>query len=154
VQLLTVFGSREGLRRASPVAYVTSDDPPFLIVHGEMDTVVLPSQSQELYSKLNAARVPATLVMVWNAGHGLRPIGGAISPSRGEITKMMADFFDRYLQDGEAVASTQISSLTIDAKPFSIRPWMVIMVAVVGAGVSAISILIFLLKRTRRVSVH
>lgn len=97
-----VFGTSdrnsETLKRASPVNWVSADDPPFLILHGERDPLVPPSQSQIFYDKLVETGVPATLVMVKNAGHGFVPMGGPISPTRDELTKMIADFFDRYLK--------------------------------------------------------
>lgn len=97
-----VFGASSNkdpiLTRASPVTYISKDDPPFLILQGEKDTLVPPSQSQELYDRLKAGGVPATLVMVKNAGHGFAPTGGAISPTRAELTKMIADFFDKNLK--------------------------------------------------------
>jgi acetyl esterase/lipase len=85
------------LRQASPVTYISKDDPPFLILQGDKDTTVPPSQSQELYDRLKAGGVTATLVIVKNAGHGFVPAGGAISPSLGELAKMTLDFFDRFL---------------------------------------------------------
>jgi acetyl esterase/lipase len=97
-----VFGTSdrnsETLQKASPVNWVSLDDPPFLILHGERDPLVPVSQSQLLYEKLQAACVPATFVIVKNAGHGFAPLGGPISPSRQELTKMIADFFDQYLK--------------------------------------------------------
>jgi acetyl esterase/lipase len=97
-----VFGTTdtfsEVFERASPIKYVTKDASPFLILHGEKDTIVPPAQSQMLYDRLKAAGVPATLVMVKNAGHGFDPVGGEISPTREELTKMIGDFFDRYLR--------------------------------------------------------
>lgn len=100
--LQQVFGSTdrssEAIQRASPVSWVTSDDPPFLILHGEKDGLVPLSQSQELYDRLTAAGVPATLLIVKNAGHGFTPVGGPISPSRAELTQMIAHFFDRHLK--------------------------------------------------------
>jgi acetyl esterase/lipase len=86
------------LAEASPVTYVSPDDPPFLIMHGAKDTGVPPTQSKILYSKLVATGVPATLVMVQNAGHGFRPVGGPIDPSRSQITQMLVDFFTKYLK--------------------------------------------------------
>ena len=98
----TVFGatSRDDpiLAKASPITYVTPDDPPFLILQGDKDTTVPLEQSQILYDKLQAGGVTATLVIVKNAGHSFTPVGGAISPSRAELTKMIADFFDQYLK--------------------------------------------------------
>lgn len=60
-------------RLASPVYSVTSDDPPFLIAHGTADTRVPPSQSQELYDRLVAAGVQATLDLAPGAEHGQLP---------------------------------------------------------------------------------
>ncbi|MCI0476452.1 MAG: alpha/beta hydrolase fold domain-containing protein, partial [Anaerolineales bacterium] len=98
----TVFGatSRDDpiLVKASPVTYITPDDPPFLILQGDKDTTVPLEQSQILYDKLKAGGVTATLVIVKNAGHSFTPSGGAISPSRAELTKMIADFFDKFLK--------------------------------------------------------
>ena len=51
-----------------------------------------------LYDRLKAAGVAANLVMVKNAGHGFASAGGSISPSRAEITKLVADFFDTHLK--------------------------------------------------------
>lgn len=130
-----VFGSAYALKSASPVTYITPDDPPFLIVQGELDRIVPPSQSQELYDRLTAAGVPTTLIMVANAGHGFTPVGGSISPSRGEITKTMADFFDVHLK-GQSVnarsTSTPIRASSLPAWPVALIPIVVaIIVAIV-----------------------
>ena len=102
ILLKQVFGTTdrysETVKRASPVTWVSSDDPPFLILHGEKDELVPPSQSEILYDRLTAAGVPATLTIVKNAGHGFAPEGGPIDPSRIAITKTIADFFDQYLK--------------------------------------------------------
>jgi len=119
-QVFGVVGSdAEILRRASPVTYVTSDDPPFLIMHGEKDTLVPLSQSQELYDVLVAAHVPATLVVVKNAGHGFAPAGGRTSPSRVEITKMIADFFDQHIRQADVRSQDSFteSPLTVFVNP-------------------------------------
>ncbi|MHB8793445.1 MAG: alpha/beta hydrolase fold domain-containing protein [Thermoleophilia bacterium] len=96
-----VFGTSDSgseiLKIASPVTYVTADDPPFLILQGDSDMLVPPDQSQGLYDILKAAGVPATLVMVKNAGHAFAPQGGEISPSRQEINAMIVDFYMREL---------------------------------------------------------
>jgi acetyl esterase/lipase len=88
----------EILDAASPTTYVSKDDPPFLFLHGEKDTLVPPSQSEILHEMLEEVKVPSQLVMVKNAGHGFTPSGGPISPTRDELTKMLADFFDKYLK--------------------------------------------------------
>jgi acetyl esterase/lipase len=48
---------------ASPIHYVSRDDPPFLIVHGEGDRVIPVEQSQRFYEELRKAGVNATLKM-------------------------------------------------------------------------------------------
>jgi len=97
-----VFGATSDndpiLVKASPVTYITPDDPPFLILHGDKDAVVPLEQSQILYDRLKAGGVNATLVIVKNAGHSFTPSGGAISPTRTELSKMIANFFDQFLR--------------------------------------------------------
>jgi acetyl esterase/lipase len=83
----------ETAKLASPVTYVTKDDPPFLILQGDKDKTVPAEQSQMLYDRLKSTGVPATLVMVKNAGHGFAPTGGAISPTREKLIKMIVEFF-------------------------------------------------------------
>ncbi len=96
-----VFGATdrgsEILRAASPVTYISADDPPFLILHGDSDALVPVSQSQELYDRLTSAGIPARLVIVANAGHGFVPDGGDISPSRQELGRMIVEFFTQQL---------------------------------------------------------
>lgn len=98
----SVFGAADDssdiLRRASPTTYISKDDPPFLIVHGEKDAVVPLIMSQTFYDRLKAANVPATLVVVKNADHDLKSAGGDVSPTRAELTRLIADFFDRHLR--------------------------------------------------------
>ena len=99
---MSVFGASDAtdpiFAQASPVTWASSDDPPFLILHGDKDPVVPLSQSQSLYDYLQAAGVPAELVVVKNAGHGFKPTGGKIDPSRQEISELIASFFDRWLR--------------------------------------------------------
>lgn len=98
-----VFGTTDpespAITRASPVTYVTGDDPPFLIIHGDKDDVVPLQQSQMLYQRLVSAGIPADLLVVKNSGHRFNPTDdGSISPSRSDITSAIADFFGQYLK--------------------------------------------------------
>jgi acetyl esterase/lipase len=92
-----IFGDFD-LGLASPVTYVSADDPPFLILHGEKDTTVNIRQGEILLAALEEAGVPAELVPVANAGHSFQPDGGPISPSREEITQMVVEFFEKQLK--------------------------------------------------------
>ena len=100
--VMQVFGAASSddpiIMKASPVSHVSSDAPPFLILHGEQDRLVAPAQSRELYERLTAAGAKATLVMVANAGHSFVPMGGPISPTRQEISRMVGDFFDKSMR--------------------------------------------------------
>jgi acetyl esterase/lipase len=89
--------SIQALASASPVTYVTPNDAPFLILHGDQDTTVPLAQSEILHARLLAAGIPSTLVVVRNAGHGFRPVGGMPMPTRTELTTMVADFFDLWV---------------------------------------------------------
>jgi acetyl esterase/lipase len=60
-------------RKASPLEYVRSGAPPFLIFHGEADHVVPPLQSQCLAERLTFAGVSAQLVIVPGQSHGWGP---------------------------------------------------------------------------------
>lgn len=87
---------RRGLARlASPVEFASKDDPPFLILHGEVDTLVPMSQSDELYDALHRAGADVRLVKVKHAGHGFAPTG--TDPSFEELKKIVQDFFRRTL---------------------------------------------------------
>jgi len=81
-------------RKANPITYVTKDDPPFLIMHGDRDMAVPLHQSELLYYALKKAGVDARLYAVKGAGHGLR--GGEDSPEK--LLNIVADFFDRHLK--------------------------------------------------------
>jgi dipeptidyl aminopeptidase/acylaminoacyl peptidase len=86
------------LMEASPVRYITRDAPPFLILNGAQDTAVPVEQAQALYQELLEAEVDVTLVIVENADHNFKPVGGEIFPSREAISELMADFFERTLK--------------------------------------------------------
>ena len=77
---------------ASPVTYVTKDDPPFLIVHGDQDPLVPLGQSQELADALRAAGVEVTLEVVKGAGHG----GPAFETP--EARRRVLEFFNHHLK--------------------------------------------------------
>ncbi len=90
--------SNDLLHRASPVYNVTSAAPPFLILHGERDGAVPVTQAQELHQEFINAGATSTLVIVKNANHNFKPTGGAIQPTREEISTLMANFFDQWLK--------------------------------------------------------
>jgi acetyl esterase/lipase len=66
--IYTYFGppnqNMETIREASPVNWVDGSEPPFLLVHGENDTVVDPNQSVEFEALLSEAGVDVELLML------------------------------------------------------------------------------------------
>ncbi len=60
----------EKAERANPIHYITKDDPPFLIMHGDKDPAVPLEQSQLLADALQKAGVPVTFHVVPGGGHG------------------------------------------------------------------------------------
>ena len=79
----------EKAAKASPITYVSKDDPPILIMHGDADPLVPLWQSERFYEALKKAGVDATLHVVKGAGHGFR------GP---EIDEVTAAFFDKHLK--------------------------------------------------------
>lgn len=67
----TVEACREPLRKISPIQYVKPGCkfPPFLMLHGDADPVVLYEDTEELYNKLNECGCEAELVRVTDAPH-------------------------------------------------------------------------------------
>lgn len=80
----------EVARAASPATYVSSDDPPFLIVHGTDDPGIPYDQSVKFAAALRAAGVPTLLQTVEGGGHG-----NFRNPEIGRRTRL---FFDKYLR--------------------------------------------------------
>jgi len=82
----------EAFRTASPVTYVSEDDPPVLTLHGDKDTLVLPSQATILDEKMTAAGAKHELVILEGQGHGFQGEGQKKS------MEAMWSFFDKHLK--------------------------------------------------------
>jgi acetyl esterase/lipase len=59
------------LVKASPVAYVKRDMPPFLLIHGSKDEDVPHEQSVEMCEKMNAVGARCELITLEGAPHGM-----------------------------------------------------------------------------------
>ena len=57
-------------QNSSPVNFASSDDPPIIFFHGEIDQVVPISQSERLETALKNAQIRHQFVRVPNQGHG------------------------------------------------------------------------------------
>lgn len=62
--------NKEKAMKANPITYVTKDDPPFLIIHGDSDPIVPHHQSELLEQALKNAGVSVIFYTVKNGGHG------------------------------------------------------------------------------------
>jgi acetyl esterase/lipase len=58
------------LRASNPIAHVTGDAPPFLILHGAADMLVPPGQSELLHEALVAAGAESTFYLIAGLDHG------------------------------------------------------------------------------------
>ncbi|MFC2002135.1 alpha/beta hydrolase fold domain-containing protein [Chloroflexota bacterium] len=85
-------------KAASPINYVTKDDPPLLLIHGELDETVPYGDSERMYQAYQLAGIEAELIKVSYAGHIFRQLTDSpISPSRDEIEQIRLDFFIKHL---------------------------------------------------------
>lgn len=78
-------------KKVSPYYYECKDCPPFLIMHGENDSIVPYSQSEIFYKKLKKNKVDVTLIKIKNAGHG--------SGFDKKCFEIVQYFFDYYLKN-------------------------------------------------------
>lgn len=65
-----ILEREELAKAASPITYVSKDDPPFLIIHGTKDPTVPFDQSERLQAALEKAGVPSLFIRVTDGGHG------------------------------------------------------------------------------------
>jgi acetyl esterase/lipase len=74
-------------KRASPIEYVTKDDPPVLILHGNVDVVVPIIHSENFKKKLDEVGVPNEFVRYKGKGHGWT--GETVDDSARETLKFL-----------------------------------------------------------------
>lgn len=99
MELLRHVGKGQvNFEQASPITYVTPDDPPFLLIHGDQDEVVPFEQSQLMYDRLVQTNVPAQFVVVRNGRHSLTAPDGSATPTLAEINQTILDFLAMYLK--------------------------------------------------------
>jgi len=60
----------ELVQKANPITYVSGNEPPFLIVHGDSDPLVLHSQSVYLEAALKEKGIEVELITIEEGGHG------------------------------------------------------------------------------------
>ncbi len=86
----------EATRQASPLSFVTKDDPPVLTFQGTKDPLVPHTQAIKLAEALSSAGVPGRVELIVGGGHG--------NWGRPEIERTLSEtllFFDRYLKKAD-----------------------------------------------------
>jgi len=85
----------ELLKSASPVTYLSKDDPPVLIFHGDEDQVVPLGQSEHLHKRLQEAGLESSFHVIEGAGHG------GLQFSDSTRYALVKDFFDRHIKQAD-----------------------------------------------------
>ena len=75
----------------SPLEFVTADDAPTLLVHGDKDDLVKLDQSQRILAEFQKEKVPSELIVIAGAGHGFGGQDGE------RASKALVEWFDKYL---------------------------------------------------------
>jgi len=74
--------SAEKKKDVSPLSFVSKDDPPFLIVHGDADATVPVEHAKVLNAALKAMKVPTDLYLVKGGNHSVAGANGPGSVKR------------------------------------------------------------------------
>ncbi len=82
---------REITKEISPISFVTPDDPPTLIIHGDEDRLVELQQSELFTEQARKTGIESKLVVKKGAGHGW--------PDLEKDLIQFADWFDRHLEN-------------------------------------------------------
>ena len=83
---------RELCQNASPITYVSPDDPPTLILHGSNDALVPVEQSQILFNRLTQSGVPVELHVIEGAPHSFH-----LQPEQQDLREIVFGFLDKHL---------------------------------------------------------
>ncbi|MER5771628.1 alpha/beta hydrolase [Streptomyces sp. NPDC001985] len=99
----TVLTDRAANRAANPATYLSRSSAPFVLLHGDSDRIISPSQSLILLDALKAKRVPGTRYVIKGADHGdLAFLGDPEAGKKWTTQKVMGTitrFLDRELRN-------------------------------------------------------
>ena len=82
----------ERYQAASPISYVSKDDPPVLTLHGDQDALVPVEQATVLDEQMKAAGASHRLIVFEGQGHGFR------GEYQQKAMNAMWAFFDQHLK--------------------------------------------------------
>ncbi len=96
----------ELFRKASPIAQVHPDAPPFLVVHGSADTVIPVEQARGFVERLRAvSRSPVGFIELPGAGHGFDMIDGART---GSVATAIGLFLNQIHRDRSMISAKEV----------------------------------------------
>ncbi|MCX6849856.1 MAG: alpha/beta hydrolase [Verrucomicrobia bacterium] len=104
-----VMQNKDKAARVNPITYVSKDDPPFLVVHGDKDPTVPINQSQLLFDALKQSEVSVHFHTIHGAGHGGPGFVGK------NIDDMVSHFFAERLKSSSAKTEALTTESTADA---------------------------------------
>lgn len=81
---------RQRFAEASPLAWVGPDEPPFLLIHGDQDNLVAPSESEAYAQRLREMGNQVEMVSIEGAGHGF--FSDVRAPHSQRALQAVADF--------------------------------------------------------------
>lgn len=87
-----IMANPKGAKAANPITYISSQTPPFLLMHGDKDVIVSPSQTELLHKALIAHGLDSTRYIVKGAGHG------GVYWVQSDIVNLVIQFFNRTLK--------------------------------------------------------
>lgn len=90
----TAAEAPELYRQASPLTYIRSNSPPFLILHGTADKTVKIEQSKMFAAALKEAGVDCEFVTVPDAPHSFD-----LQPAQRDLRPVVLSFLDKYLKN-------------------------------------------------------
>jgi acetyl esterase/lipase len=97
----STFGGKDGgilvdpekAAKANPITYISKNSAPFLLMHGNKDTLVSPSQTEILHQALLEHGIESTRYVVNGAQHG------GVYWVQQEVMDVIIDFFNKQLKE-------------------------------------------------------
>jgi acetyl esterase/lipase len=84
----------------SPLLFVSKDDPPILLIHGDQDTLVPLDHSRRIHAALQEQGVATELIVIEGAGHGFR------GDHETRAAQALVEWFERHLAPGAELVTT------------------------------------------------
>lgn len=88
-----ILANPEAAAAADPIQYISAKTAPFLLMHGNKDTVVSPSQTDILHQALCEHGIESTRYVVDGAAHG------GVYWVQPEVLQIIQGFFDKHLKN-------------------------------------------------------